>query len=197
MSRATRWSVGLAMLIGLAGVAVSGRMVAIVPGVAIGAALGIAWSRRVARRRAERQSRAIRTELPDVLDLLAAAVDGGSAPTAALAHVCERLPGTLSAAVAMAIAGETDVTGERIAAVDPALRPLGALLQQSDDLGVPVAAALRLLAADARQRLRAELRERAAAAAPRMLLVIGALLAPAALLVVIGGQVLALHQALA
>jgi tight adherence protein C len=187
----------MAALTGLVAVAVSGRALAVVPGAAIGAALGLAWLRRRARHARERRSRAIRTELPDALDLLAAAVDGGAAPNVALECVCQRLPGTLSAVLASTIEGEIDGTGERIAAIDPALRPLGALLQQSDDLGVPVAAALRLLAADARQRLRAELRERAAAAAPRMLLVIGALLAPAALLVVIGGQALALHRALA
>ena len=74
------------------------------------------------------------------------------------------------------------------------LRPLGSLLRQSEELGVPIAPSLRLLAADARARARIAARERAAAAAPKMLLVVGALLAPASLLIVVGGQVLILRN---
>ena len=134
--------------------------------------------------------------VPQTLDLLAAVVDGGAAPGAALAQVGSRLSGQLGRVITAAADGAPDAVGDRLVEMDPALRPLGALLRQSEELGVPVSDALRLLAADARARLRAELRERAAMAAPRMLLVVGALLAPAALLVVIGGQVLALREAL-
>lgn len=164
----------------------------------VGCLLGIVASallaRRAAARRAAERSRAVRAELPDVLDLLAAVVDGGAAPAFALGQVCAHLPGALALELADAVGESADGVGERVAALDPALRPLGALLRQSEDLGVPVSGALRLLAADARARLRADLRERAGAAAPLMLLVVGGLLAPAALLVVIGGQVLALRS---
>ena len=84
--------------------------------------------------------------------------------------------------------------GARLCAMDPALRPLGSLLRQSEELGVPIAGSLRLLAADARARARSAARERAAAAAPKMLLVVGGLLAPASLMIVIGGQLLVLRD---
>ena len=174
----------------------TGHALAAPVGAMVGGTAAVAAMRRAAARQRERRSRAIRAELPDVLDLLAAVVDGGAAPGAALACVCAKLPGALGHLVAEAFDGQIDGVGDRVADIDPALRPLGALLRQSEELGVPVAASLRLLAADARARLRAELRERAAVAAPRMLLVVGGLLAPAALLVVIGGQVLALREAI-
>ena len=76
------------------------------------------------------------------------------------------------------------------------LRPLGAIVAQSDELGTPLAPALRLLAADERARRRSAARERAAAAAPRMMLVVGLVLAPAALLLIVGAQALTLVDAL-
>lgn len=149
---------------------------------------------RAARRRAEGRSRALRAALPDALDLLAAALDGGAAPAVALPLVCAYMPEPFSGLVAEAASDAGEGMGAAVAAADPALRPLGALLRQSEELGVPIADALRLLAADTRALLRVELRERAAAAAPRMMLVVGSLLAPAALLIVIGGQVLYLRD---
>ena len=193
-SGAVRWRLVCAALLGAAVlVAATGSAWGGPVGGCVGALAAIVGERRAATRRRAERSRAIRWQLPDALDLLAAVVDGGAAPGTALTEVCGRLPGAFGDAVSGAIAGEIDGIGVRVAEEDPSLRPLGALLRQSEELGVPVAAALRLLAADARQRLRSELRERAAAASPRMLLVVGTLLAPAALLVVIGGQVLALR----
>ena len=71
-----------------------------------------------------------------------------------------------------------------------------AMVAQSDELGTPLAPALRLLAADERARRRSAARERAAAAAPRMMLVVGLVLAPAALLLIVGAQALTLVDAL-
>jgi tight adherence protein C len=151
--------------------------------------------RRVAAGRT--RQRALTAVLPDAVDLLAATVDGGAAPDVALARVAEFVDEPLRSvlrAAAAADAGAGPGLGTRLCALDPALRPLGSLLQQSEELGVPIAGALRLLAHDARARARAAAREQAAAAAPKLLLVVGGLLAPASLLIVIGGQVLVLRE---
>lgn len=167
--------------------------------VAGAAALGIGgWVvLRRRRRRAARRKRsdALAAGLPDVIDLLAATVDGGVATETALVRVADFIDEPLRSVLLDAAehAREGGI-GTRLSAVDPALRPLGSLLLQSEELGVPIADSLRLLAADARARARAATRERAAAAAPKMLLVVGALLAPASLLIVIGGQLLVLRD---
>lgn len=142
-----------------------------------------------------RRGNALASQLPDVIDLLAATVDGGVATDTALSRVAEFIDEPMRAVLLGAIdhGGELG-TGARLCASDPALRPLGALLLHSEELGVPIAGSLRLLAADARARARSAARERGAAAAPKMLLVVGALLAPASLLIVIGGQLLVLRD---
>lgn len=163
-----------------------------------GLAAALLRARRAARRAAALRSRRLRAALPDALELLASAVDGGAATEAALRRVADFAEPELGDALrAAAAADEPGGVGAALRRGDPALRPLGSLIQQTDELGVPIAAALRLLASDQRVRARAEARERAAAAAPQMLLVVGGLLAPAALLVVIGGQVLAMRELVA
>lgn len=197
MSGARRYARRAVVGVGVGGVllyALTGQAPAVLLGCVLGAAVAVLLARRADTRQAAERSRAVRAQLPDILDLLAAVVDGGAAPGHALGRVCARLPGDLAAELVRIGDTADDGVVARIAAIDPALRPLAALLRQSEELGVPVAGALRLLAVDARARLRADLRECAGAAAPRMLLVVGGLLAPAALLVVIGGQVLALRE---
>lgn len=164
----------------------------------IGGCAGCGVATILARRReglaSRRHAEAMTSALPDALELLAATVDGGAAPELAVIRVAAFSPEPLRSALVKA-ASRTDGTGlgAAIRTVDPTLRPLGSLFQQSEELGVPIAKALRLLAADARLQARAHARQRAAAAAPKMLLVIGGLLAPAALLIVIGGQALVLR----
>lgn len=169
------------------------------PGGVVGAGLGpvalIAWLRRRAGAVARERERSLRIGLPDTLELLAAAVDGGALPETALARVADIAPRDLGDALRQGIrTADGAGLGASLRVVSPALRPLGSLLQQSEELGVPIAASLRLLASDARLRARSEGRERAAAAAPKMMLVVGGLLAPAALLVIVGGQVLVLRD---
>lgn len=161
----------------------------------LGLALGEVLLRR--RRRAAEQRHAARMTagLPDALELLAAAVDGGAAPDRVLPHVARYAPDPVGSTLARALRDAADGDlGRALSEADPALRPLGALLRQSVELGIPVAGSLRQLADDARAHARAAARERAAAAGPRMLLVVGGILAPAALLVVIGGQALVVRS---
>ncbi|MSO46620.1 MAG: hypothetical protein EXQ67_00825 [Thermoleophilia bacterium] len=173
----------------------TGNVVLAISGGGIGFGVGFVTTRRRERSAQQRWASAITNALPDVLELLAATVDGGAAPELAIERVAtfssEPLRGVLVDATRTAtVLG----LGASLRAADPALRSLGSLFQQSEELGVPIAGALRLLAADARLQARAEARKRAAAAAPKMLLVIGGLLAPAALLIVIGGQALVLRS---
>lgn len=167
--------------------------------ITIAGALGVggALLLRHRRRRAVVRQRgdALAARLPDVIDLLAATVDGGVATDTALSRVAEFVDEPMRSVLLDAVEQGGEIgTGARLCALDPALRPLGSLLMQSEELGVPIAGSLRLLAADARARTRSLARERAAAAAPKMLLVVGSLLAPASLLIVIGGQLLVLRD---
>ncbi|MGA0123094.1 MAG: type II secretion system F family protein [Gaiellales bacterium] len=178
----------------LAGWVAFGPVLAPVGAVAGLTAMLASWRRR-RRASAIARTRRLAAALPDALELLASAVDGGAATDAALRRVAEFADPELGEVLRTALAADDPAgSGVALRRADPALRPLGSLLQQTDELGVPIAGALRLLAADQRLRARTEARERAAAAAPKMLLVVGGLLAPAALLVVIGGQVLAMRE---
>ena len=149
------------------------------------------WRARGARRADEARARDLRRELPDAVELLAAAIDGGAPVDRALravaAHVAEPLAGELRRAAAPHAAERPGV----VLARRPALRSLGALVASSEELGVPLASALRGLAAHERERRRRDVRLRAAAAGPRMTLVVAGLLAPAALLLVVGAELLA------
>jgi len=185
----------LALCVGALGVVAGGDLLHGLVGAATALAGGVWLMRRRRVRRQQEHGRALAARLPDAVDLLASTVDGGAAPEIALARVADFVEEPLRTALLDAIAhGSEGGVGARLCVLDPALRPLGSLLLQSEELGVPIAAALRLLAADARARARAAAGERAAAAAPKMLLVVGGLLAPASLLVVIGGQVLVLQD---
>jgi tight adherence protein C len=189
--RAVISGLGLASLVAIAG----GGVAHVTMAAATGAAGVLLLRRRFAATRRRRHDQALAAGLPDVIDLLAATVDGGVATDVALGRVARFVDEPLRSLLVDAVGhgGEVGI-GARLCALDPLLRPLGALLRQSEELGVPIAGALRLLAADARDRARSSARERAAAAAPKMLLVVGALLAPASLLIVIGGQLLVLRD---
>jgi Flp pilus assembly protein TadB len=134
-------------------------------------------------------------ELPDAVDLLAAAIAGGAPLDRGLLLVSRHVADPLGPLFRSAAR-----SGERPADVlrrgDEALAPLAALIGASEELGTPLAAPLRQLAADLREARGREVRLRAAAAGPRMMLVVAALLAPAALLLVVGTEVLSVVEAL-
>ncbi len=191
-----------AMAVALLAVLMLGAAVG--PSIPLAAAgLGLlALAASIARRRAVqnhlRRGRGLRAALPDALELLAGAIDGGAPIDRATAIVAQHVPGPLGIELAReaAAAGRPGAPrlGSSIAAVHPVLRPFGALLLSADELGVPLAASLREIAADERDARRRDAREQAAVAAPRMMVVVGLLLAPAALLVIVGGEGLALYR---
>lgn len=140
------------------------------------------------------RARAFRAELPDALELLAAAIDGGAPVERALAAVAGHVGSPLSTELRRAADGTGDARPGAVLSREPALRALGALVSASEELGVPLAGALRGLASQERERRRREVRLRAAAAGPRMTLVVAGLLAPAALLLVVGAELLSVME---
>lgn len=141
------------------------------------------------RRRAQRRVRRVAAELPDVLELLLIAAGAGLSPHRALAEVGRRRSGVLAAELRTVAARARlgvpwlDVLAEleRRCPAD-GIPALVASLGRAHRHGTPVAPVLAALAADARARRAAAVREQAARAAPKIQLVIALLLVPAVLL---------------
>jgi tight adherence protein C len=152
--------------------------------------------RRRARSRLVRVRLAIERALPDALDLLAGLVDAGAPLGPALAAVAPRVDGPLGAeleACASALGG----AGSRRAAFgllrqsgSPDLARVGQALALADELGTGIAEQLRAQALVQRDLRRSRARERAGTAAPKIALVIGLVLVPAALALVLGAELL-------
>jgi Flp pilus assembly protein TadB len=143
------------------------------------------WLRSIDRLRRER----IEREAPALLELVAAAVAAGVLLDAALAGARRAATGPLADELDLARANIGLGHPRRAELLDlaertgsPSLGGLALAVSLSDRLGVPLADALRRAARRARaERLRV-VSERAAAAAPRVLLVVVFLLVPAALI---------------
>jgi Flp pilus assembly protein TadB len=199
---ASGWPVEVAaggLLGALVGVLLGGAAVAVLA-VATGATAGGIASRRRSAAAEHARRRRVAAAVPGVAELLGAAIEAGAPTWRALAVVGAHTPGDLGVALVAAArdveSGRRAGAGEALLVHAPGLVALASLLRAGDDLGTPLAEELRLLATDERDRRVRDVRLRAAAAGPRMMLVIGALLAPAALLVVVGGEVLTVARAL-
>jgi tight adherence protein C len=142
-------------------------------------------------RRANGRARAVRRELPSLLDLLRVTVESGASLAAALRAVGAHSRGTL--------AGELAATGREVAlgvplesALDglvarvplPEVRALVAALDRARRHGAPLAGTLAAQARDARFALARRIREEAARAGPKIQLVVALLLVPSVLLLV-------------
>jgi tight adherence protein C len=164
------------------------------------AAVGAGW---LAVRR-HRITRGVRTDaalagaLPDALDLLAACVEGGATLDGALAAVAPHVDGGLGMRLALCAADlrSTRPRREVLRALGGqpvrALERAGHALASADELGSPLAETLTEQAALQRELTRLAVRERAAAAGPKMALVVAVTLVPSALVLVLGSQALAL-----
>jgi tight adherence protein C len=187
----------------LAGFATAGglALVGAEPAICLTAAVlaGLVAGDRIRRRARARMSRvrmAIERALPDALDLLAGLVDAGAPLGLALAAVAPRVDGPLGAeleACASALGG----AGSRRAAFgllrksgSPDLARVGQALALADELGTGIAEQLRAQALVQRDLRRSRARERAGTAAPKIALVIGLVLVPAALALVLGAELL-------
>jgi pilus assembly protein TadC len=163
---------------------------------AVGAAL-LAVRRRgvVARARADA---ALAAALPDALDLLAACVEGGATLDHALTAVAPHVDGALGTrfAVCAAQLRSTRPRREVLRALGGAsvreLDRAGHALAAADELGSPLASTLTEQAAMQRELARLGVRERAAAAGPKIALVVAVTLVPSALVLVLGSQALSL-----
>jgi pilus assembly protein TadC len=138
----------------------------------------------------------IERALPDALDLLAGLVDAGAPLGPALAAVAPRVDGPLGAELEIC-ANALGSTGSRRAAFgllrqsgSPDLARVGQALALADELGTGVAEQLRAQALVQRDLRRSRARERAGTAAPKIALVIGLVLVPAALALVLGAELL-------
>jgi pilus assembly protein TadC len=145
-----------------------------------------------------RTDAALAAALPDALDLLAACVEGGATLDGALAAVAPHVEGGLGVRLAQCAADlhSTRPRREVLRALggEPvrALERAGHALASADELGSPLAATLSEQAALQRELTRLGVRERAAAAGPKMALVVAVTLVPSALVLVLGSQALSL-----
>jgi Flp pilus assembly protein TadB len=173
---------------GLAGVAafvfVGGRAApaaAAVAGVAAWWFIGRTESPAVRRIR-----RQVRSDLPHLVDLLAAALRGGATPGAGVRMACAALPGP----AADRLGGVTErlelgVDPERVwssLADDPDLAPLGRALARSHRTGAGVVSTIEQLADELGRSARAHVEERARAVGVRAALPLGLCLLPSFLL---------------
>jgi tight adherence protein C len=143
--------------------------------------------------RARSRREAVKTELPDVLDLLAVSVEAGLGFDGAVAKVTEHMDGALTEELALML-GEMRV-GEsrqdalkRLAERVPAPE-LGAFVRaiiQADQLGISLSRILRVQAADSRSRRQAAAEERAMKAPIKMLFPTVLFIFPAMFLVILG-----------
>ncbi|HEV8452130.1 MAG TPA: type II secretion system F family protein [Gaiellales bacterium] len=147
---------------------------------------------------ATRRANEIERQAPLAIDLIASAVAAGISIDEAIRGAATSASGPLRAeleAVSANLvlghrrAAELRDLGERTAS--PSLMRLATALRISDRLGVPLAAGLRRQAARTRIEQARAVQERAAKAAPRILLVVVFVLVPAAMLPVMTGLALA------
>jgi len=154
--------------------------------------------------RARRRREAVRSELPDTLDLLAVSVEAGLGFDAAIGKVIEHMDGALSQELALVL-GEMRVgesrqdalkkMSERVAA--PEMAAFVRSIIQADQLGISLGRILRIQAADTRLRRQAAAEERAMKAPIKMLFPTVLFIFPAMFLVVLGPAMLNLKQVFA
>jgi tight adherence protein C len=151
------------------------------------------------RRRAQQRTRAIESELADVLDLLRVATAAGLPPRRALQEVGRRHPGVLARELARAAARiglgapDHEVLGKLERRCPAAGIPaLTAALARARRLGAPLSPTLAAQAEQARARRAQRCAEAAARAAPKIQLVVALLLVPSVLLLVAAALIPAL-----
>jgi len=157
-----------------------------------------AWSRARARQR-----RNLIVALPNALDLLALAADGGLGFDAALAQVVTRLEGPLAAELRRVVVELRIGRDRRLALRELARRTalpetarIANVIIQADTLGLPLARTFRELAGEIRLRRRQIAEEQARTAPIKMLFPMVLLIFPALFIVILGPAVLKLVEAL-
>jgi tight adherence protein C len=143
------------------------------------------------RRRSRARARLMQAELPDVLDLLRVAVEAGLPASRAPKEVARHHPGLLARELgrsasehALGVPREQSLAALARRAPLPGVRALVAAVRRADRHGAPLAPALSALATQARTDRARAAREAAARAAPKVQLVVAALLVPGAMLLI-------------
>ncbi len=148
-----------------------------------------------------RDREAVRRELPQVVALLGAALQGGAAVPEALHLVGTALPGAaarrLGAVEARLAVGVDPALVWRALLSDPELAPLGRALARAHDSGAPVVGAVEQLAGELTGRARADVEDRARAVGVRAAVPLGLCLLPAFVLLGIVPLVAGLASTLA
>ena len=143
------------------------------------------------RRRARARARIMEAELPDVLDLLRVAVEAGLPASRAPREVARHHPGMLARELgraagehALGVPREQSLAALARRAPLPGVRATVAAIRRADRHGAPLGPALMALATQARTDRARAAREAAARAAPKVQLVVAALLVPGAMLLI-------------
>lgn len=176
------------LLLTLAGGAIAGLLLLVV------ALLGLDMSlSRTARTRQERLER----DLPDFLDILAVTVRAGAGYGQALQRVAAGLGGPVGEEIGIALrqmelgaSRREALTAMRDRSSADAVQMFVAAQLQADDLGVPLADALNSIARDMRREANQHARRRAQRAAPRVSLIIIALIVPASIILILAALLL-------
>jgi tight adherence protein C len=148
------------------------------------------WLSRTGRRRQER----IERDIPDFIDVLAITVRAGTGYRGALGRVARALSGPVAEEI-LATLRQMDLGATRREAFQSlrerndsrTLDNFVAAQLQAEELGVPLADALASIASDTRRLAAQNARRRAQRAAPRITLIVIALLLPATLVLIITG----------
>jgi pilus assembly protein TadC len=173
-------------LAGAGAAVVVGGVAGLVAGAVVGAITWVVIGR--AESPEERRAReAVRRDLPYVVALLGSALSGGVATGAAIAMVCDALPGPAAARLeplgARLSLGADPAQVWADLAGDPELAGLGRTMARAHASGTPVVAAVERLADDLSGRARAEVEDRARAVGVKAALPLGLCLLPAFVLI--------------
>ena len=145
------------------------------------------WLARLARERA----RAVRRDLPALLELLRVSVEAGLTPAAAMRAVAERAGGPLAAewatvarevALGVPLATALERSASRLPL--PEIREIAGAIARASRHGAPLGGTLAAQAVAARAARRRRIAEEAARAGPKIQLVVALLLVPSVLLLV-------------
>jgi tight adherence protein C len=155
------------------------------------------------RRRARYRLDQIEYELPELIYLLAVAVEAGLGFSAAMAAAVERMPGPLGEEMRLMLQEQTlgltplEALENVLTRVDtPSLRTFVRSIVQGEQLGISIGDVLRNLALEMRKRRKAAAEERAQKAPIKMLFPLVFLIFPAMFVVILGPAMFAFFDAL-
>ena len=192
LAKFVMWGIVLAPIF-LFGVT-TGNLLYILPVVIVGV-LPMAQLSGLARKRRE----AIDRDLPDFLDVLAVTVSAGLGFRSALATVSRRFGGAISEEINTVLHQITNGASVRSAFTamrdrtrSDAVNEFVTAYLQAEELGAPLADTLNQIAADMRRATAQRMRQQAAKIEPRISLVMTMVLIPGALVILVGGMVLAM-----